>query len=90
MVGRGSGGGVQWYRGAMTSNAYVIGRRAGPDGQPVGERHAVLAAVARGAAPFRAECGKQVDVVVGDWPPHGGAEEHACPVCARDTGLPPA
>jgi hypothetical protein len=25
--------------------------------------------------------------VNGDWPPDGG-EEHACPICSRDTGAP--
>jgi hypothetical protein len=71
----------------MVDTGYVIGRRANADGQPVGERHAVTAAAARKAGPFRAECGGKVDLVVGDWPPEGG-EEHACPVCARDTGTP--
>jgi hypothetical protein len=74
--------------GRMASSEYVIGRRAGADGQPVGERHAVVAIATRKSGPFRAECGRQVDVVVGDWPPEGGAEEHACPVCSRDTGMP--
>ncbi|MCU1603666.1 MAG: hypothetical protein JWP46_131 [Modestobacter sp.] len=72
----------------MANSGYVIGRRTGGDGQPVGERHAVVAAATRKGGPFRAECGRQVDVVVGDWPPEGGAEEHACPVCSRDTGTP--
>lgn len=71
----------------MSGSEYVIGRRAGADGQPVGERHAVVAVATRKEGPFRAECGAQVSVVVGDWPPEG-AEEHACPVCCRDTGNP--
>jgi hypothetical protein len=71
----------------MVDIGYVIGRRANADGQAVGERHAVPVAAARKAGPFRAECGARIDVVVGDWPPEGG-EEHACPVCARDTGTP--
>jgi hypothetical protein len=72
----------------MANSEYVIGRRAGDDGRPVGQRHAVVATAARTGGPFRAECGRQVDVVVGEWPPEGGAEEHACPVCSRDTGMP--
>ena len=69
------------------SSEYVVGRRAGADGSPVGERHAVVAAAARKGPPFRAECGVQVTVVDGDWPPDG-SEERGCPVCARDTGAP--
>ena len=72
----------------MVDTGYVIGRRVNADGKTVGERHAVTAAAARTAGPYRAECGAAVQVVVGDWPPAGGAEEHACPVCARDTGTP--
>jgi hypothetical protein len=71
----------------MSDSEYVIGRRAGADGRPVGERHAVIAAAAQKEGPFRAECGVEVDVIVGDWPPEG-ADEHACPVCSRDTGAP--
>ncbi len=71
----------------MDTSNFVVGRRQGADGQPVGERHAVIAAATRKAAPFRAECGARVDVVVGDWPPEG-ADEHACPVCYRDTSGP--
>jgi hypothetical protein len=71
----------------MGISNFVVGRRQGADGQPVGERHAVIAAATKKAAPFRAECGAQVDVVVGDWPPEG-ADEHACPVCYRDTSNP--
>ncbi|WP_141137616.1 hypothetical protein [Blastococcus mobilis] len=71
----------------MSGSDYVIGRRAGVDGQPVGARHAVVAAATRKAAPFRAECGAEVDVVDGDWPPEA-AEEHACPICYRDTSGP--
>jgi hypothetical protein len=69
------------------SSDYVIGRRAGADGRPVGERHAVVAVATRKAPPFRAECGARVEVVDGDWPPDGG-EEHGCPICSRDTGAP--
>ena len=69
------------------SSEYVVGRRAGTDGQPVGERHAVVAKATRREPPFQAECGVKVDVVDGDWPP-GGNEERGCPVCARDTGAP--
>jgi hypothetical protein len=72
----------------MVDIGYVIGRRANVDGKAVGERHAVTAAATRKPGPFRTECGTRVDVVTGDWPPEGGAEEHACPVCARDTGMP--
>lgn len=72
----------------MANSEYVIGRRAGAEGQPVGERHAVVATATRKSSPFRAECGNQVDLVVGDWPPEDGAEEHACPVCSRDTAMP--
>jgi hypothetical protein len=68
---------------------YVIGRRAGTDGQPVGEGHAVLAlATTRKEPPWGAECGAKVTLVVGDWPPEGGAEGRACPICARDTSDP--
>ncbi|MFP5371272.1 MAG: hypothetical protein ACLGI3_11065, partial [Actinomycetes bacterium] len=77
---------ARWYLSTMSSD-YVIGRRAGADGRPSGERHAVVAAATRKEPPFRAECGAEVDVVDGDWPPEGG-EEHACPVCVRDTGAP--
>jgi hypothetical protein len=70
----------------MGSSEYVIARRAGQDGQPVGEGHAVYAVAARRSGPYTAECGATVEVVVGDWPPEGGAEGHACPVCSRDTG----
>ena len=76
----------QWYLLTMSSE-YVVGRRAGADGQPVGERHAVVAAATRKGPPFRAECGARVEVVDGDWPPDGG-EERGCPVCSRDTGAP--
>ena len=72
----------------MSSSEYVIGRRAGADGRPVGEGHAVLARATAKEAPYRAECGAEVTVVVGDWPPPDGPEEHACPVCSRDTGAP--
>jgi hypothetical protein len=71
----------------MGISNFVVGRRQGADCQPVGERHAVIAAATKKAAPFRAECGAQVDAVVGDWPPEG-ADEHACPVCYRDTSIP--
>lgn len=76
-----------WYLLTMSGNDYVVGRRAGSDGSPVGERHAVVAAAVRREPPFRAECGARVDVADGDWPPEGG-EEHACPVCSRHTGAP--
>ncbi len=69
------------------SSEYVVGRRAGSEGQPTGERHAVVAKATRKDPPFRAECGAKVDVVDGDWPPDGG-EDRACPVCARDTSAP--
>ena len=71
----------------MSGSGYVVGRRAGVDGQPAGARHAVMAASTGGEAPFRAECGAKVDVVDGDWPPEA-AEERACPVCYRDTADP--
>ena len=71
----------------MDTSNFVVGRRQGADGQPAGERHAVIAAATKKQAPFRAECGARVDVVVGDWPPEG-ADEHACPVCYRDTSSP--
>jgi hypothetical protein len=71
----------------MNGRDLFIGRRAGADGQPVGQQHAVMGASARNGGPLRAECGAQVDVVVGDWPPEN-AEEHACPVCYRDTAGP--
>jgi hypothetical protein len=69
------------------SSEYVVGRRSGAEGQPVGERHAVVAKATRKQPPFRAECGAKVDVVDGDWPPDGG-EDSGCPVCARDTSPP--
>jgi len=69
------------------ASSFVIGRRQRADGEPVGERHAVIAAATRKEPPFRAECGARVDVVVGDWPPEG-ADEHACPICYRDTSSP--
>ena len=69
------------------SSEYVVGRRASADGQPVGERHAVVAVATRKDPPFRAECGAKVDVVDGGWPPEGGIDS-ACPVCARDTSAP--
>jgi hypothetical protein len=72
----------------MAESEYVIGRRAGGDGQPVGEGHAVLRIATRKGAPFPTECGGRADLVVGDWPPEGGAEGRACPVCTRDTDLP--
>ena len=72
----------------MSSSEYVIGRRAGANGQPVGEGHAVLARATAKEAPYQAECGAKVTVVVGDWPPADGPEERACPVCCRDTGAP--
>jgi hypothetical protein len=71
----------------MSTSDFVIGRRQNADGQPVGERHAVMAAATHKAAPFRAECGAKVDVVDGEWPPEGG-EERACPICYRDTSNP--
>ena len=71
----------------MTGTEYVVGRRADPGGRPIGERHALVAAATRKDGPYRAECGAKVDVVDGDWPPEGG-DDHACPVCARDTGAP--
>jgi hypothetical protein len=71
----------------MGVSDFVIGRRAGADGRPVGERHAVIASATRNAAPYRAECGVRVDVVVGDWPPDG-SDEHGCPICVRDTSGP--
>jgi hypothetical protein len=77
---------IRWYALRMSSE-YVVGRRAGTDGQPTGERHAVVAKATRKDPPFRAECGAKVDVVDGDWPPDGG-EDRACPVCARDTSAP--
>jgi hypothetical protein len=52
----------QWYLLTMSSE-YVVGRRAGADGRPVGERHAVVAAATRKGPPFRAECGARVEVV---------------------------
>jgi hypothetical protein len=76
-----------WYLLTMSGSEYVVGRRAGTNGQPVGERHAVVAVATRKDAPFRAECGVKVDVVDGNWPPEGG-EDRACPVCARDTSAP--
>ena len=76
----------QWYVLPMSSE-YVVGRRAGAEGQPAGERHAVVAKATHKEPPFRAECGAKVDVVDGAWPPEGG-EESGCPVCARDTGAP--
>jgi hypothetical protein len=71
----------------MDTSMFVVGRRHGAGGQPVGERHAVIAAAAKKPPPFRAECGAWVDVVDGDWPPEG-AEEHSCPICYRDTSTP--
>jgi hypothetical protein len=72
----------------MSNSEYVIARRSNADGQPVGERHALLSVATRKDGPYRAECGATVTVVVGDWPPADGPEENACPVCCRDTGAP--
>jgi hypothetical protein len=70
----------------MQSSEYVVGRLT-EGGEPVGEAHAVLIEAARGTDGFRAECGKEMDVVRGgSWPP---SEAHAggqCPVCSRLTG----
>jgi hypothetical protein len=65
----------------------VIGRRAGADGVPTGERPALVAVAPRNDGPYQAECGAKADVVDGDWPPMGG-DERACPVSARDTSAP--
>jgi hypothetical protein len=86
-AGEEAAAGEKWYFLTMTGSEYVIGRRTGANGDPAGERHAVIAVATRKDAPYRAECGAQVDVVVGNWPPEG-VEEHACPVCCRDTGVP--
>jgi hypothetical protein len=71
----------------MSGSEYMVGRRAGADGQPIGERHAVVAVATRKDPPFRAECGAKVDVLDGNWPPDGG-EDRGCPLCARDTSAP--
>jgi hypothetical protein len=72
----------------MSNTEYVIARRANGDGKPVGEGHAVLARATQKDGPYVAECGVKVSVVIGDWPPAEGPEDHACPVCCRDTGAP--
>ena len=71
----------------MTGSEYVIGRRAGAGGGPVGERHALVAVATRKDGPYRAECGATVDMVDGDWPPEGG-DEHACPGVRPRHGSP--
>jgi hypothetical protein len=70
----------------MVSSEYVTGR-AGRDGAPVGEAHAVLAEAASGDGPYTAECGTQVEVTEGAFPPEGSDAPGACPACARVTGL---
>ncbi|MCW2698004.1 MAG: hypothetical protein JWR62_3089 [Modestobacter sp.] len=71
----------------MSNSEYVIARRANGEGKAVGEGHAVLTRATQKDGPYVAECGAKVSVVVGDWPPED-AEDHACPVCCRDTGNP--
>jgi hypothetical protein len=57
------------------------GRRA------VGEAHAVAIEVARGTDGFRAECGKQMDVIRGgSWPPSETDVGGRCPAFSRLTG----
>lgn len=70
----------------MHSNEYVVGRLT-EGGEPVGEAHAVVAEVARGTDGFRAECGKQMDVIRGgSWPPSEADAGGRCPECSRSTG----
>jgi hypothetical protein len=70
----------------MVESVYVTGRTS-RDGEAVGEAHAVLAEAASGSGPFTAECGKQVDVAEGTFPPEGADAPAPCPACARVTGL---
>jgi hypothetical protein len=72
----------------MPNTEYVMARRANAEGKPVGEGHAVLERATHKDPPWVAECLTTVIVVVGDWPPAEGPEDHACPVCCRDTGNP--
>jgi hypothetical protein len=67
----------------MVSSEYVTGRKS-QDGAAVGEAHAVIAEAASGWGPFTAECGTQVDVADGTFPPEGAG---ACAACARVTSL---
>jgi hypothetical protein len=67
----------------MVGSEYVTGRIS-RDGMPAGEAHAVLAEAGRGAAPFTAECGQQVEVADGAFPPQ---DIGVCPACSRVTGL---
>jgi hypothetical protein len=70
----------------MPSSEYVVGRLT-EGGEPVGEAHAVAIEAARGTDGFRAECGKQMDVVRGgSWPPSEADVGGSCPVCSRLTG----
>ncbi len=70
----------------MQSSEYVVGRLT-EGGEPAGEAHAVAVEAARGSTSgFRAECGKQMDVVRGgSWPSEADAGGR-CPVCSRLTG----
>ena len=70
----------------METSEYVTGRRS-HDGAAVGEAHAVLLEASRGDGPFRAECGEQVEVTEGPWPPDGPDAAGPCPACSRVTGL---
>lgn len=66
----------------MQSREYVVGRLT-EGGEPVGEAHAVAIEVARGADGFRAERGKQMDVIRGGaWPPSETDVGGRCPVCS--------
>ena len=87
LAGREAAEAKKWYSLTMSGSEYMIGRRAGANGQAIGERHAVVAVATRKDPPFRAECGAKVDVLDGNWPPEGG-EDRACPICARDTSAP--
>jgi hypothetical protein len=71
----------------MQSSEYVVARLT-QGGEPVGEAHAVAIEAARGTDGFRAECGKQMDVIRGgSWPPSNDADAGGrCPVCSQLTG----
>jgi hypothetical protein len=70
----------------MVSSEYVTGRNS-QDGGAVGEAHAVIVEAASGSGPVTAECGTQVQVTEGRFPPEGPDAPGACPACARVTGL---
>ena len=70
----------------MHNREYVLGRLT-EGGEPAGEAHAVAIEAARGTDGFRAECGKQMDVIRGgSWPPSETDVSGWCPVCSQLIG----